>query len=89
MTAVGDALASARDAQTRHAWQQMFDAATAARVSSGELEAERADLVADAAWWLGRLDDCIAAREQAYLLYDELGDQRRAGMCACGPRSKG
>ena len=73
MTAVGDALAPAREAQARHAWQEMFDAATAGEVDGRELEADRADLVADAAWWLGRLDDCIAAREQAYLLYAELG----------------
>lgn len=82
MTAVGDALAAARDAQARHSWQEMFDAASAAAVDAPELEADRADLVADAAWWLGRLDDCIAAREQAYRLYEELGNHRRAGMCA-------
>jgi ATP/maltotriose-dependent transcriptional regulator MalT len=39
-------------------------------------------LEAEAAWWLGRLEDCIAAREAAYRIYDELGDRRRAGQCA-------
>ena len=33
-------------------------------------------------WWLGRLDECVDARERAYLGYDELGEDRRAGMCA-------
>ena len=50
--------------------------------SDPAVEAERLDLLADAAWWLGRLDDCIDARERAYVLYDELGDDRRAGQCA-------
>jgi ATP/maltotriose-dependent transcriptional regulator MalT len=38
--------------------------------------------LAAAAWWLGRLDDCVDARERAYVLYDELRDDRRAGQCA-------
>ena len=33
-------------------------------------------------WWLGRLDECIDAREAAYLLFDDLGDHQRAGRCA-------
>lgn len=45
-------------------------------------EAQRLELLADASWWLGRLDECIEAREQAYRLFDEVGDDRRAGRCA-------
>ena len=75
-------LVDAREALSRHDWQAALDAASAASVDSGELEAERADLMAEAAWWLGRLDECITARERAYRAYDELGDQRRAGQCA-------
>ena len=66
----------------RHEWAEAFQAASDALVNSPELEADRADLEADAAWWLGRLDDCIEARERAYRLYEELGDSRRAGQCA-------
>jgi ATP/maltotriose-dependent transcriptional regulator MalT len=77
-----DALTAARDALARHDWQDAFDAARAASVDSPVLEAERADLIAEAAWWLGRLDECIDAREQAYRLFDEQGDNRRAGQCA-------
>jgi ATP/maltotriose-dependent transcriptional regulator MalT len=77
-----DTLADARNAIRRQDWQVAFDAAQAASVDSPDLEADRADLVADAAWWLGRLDDCIAARERAYHLYEELGQHRRAGQCA-------
>jgi ATP/maltotriose-dependent transcriptional regulator MalT len=79
---MGEALTEARDAQARRDWQAMFDAASVASVDAPDLEAQRADLLAEAAWWLGRLDDCIAAREQAYWRYDELGNGRRAGMCA-------
>ena len=82
LTAVGNALTAALDAQARQDWQAMFEASSTAWVDSPELEAARADLLAEAAWWLGRLDDCIAAREQAYRLYDQLGNRRRAGMCA-------
>ncbi len=77
-----DPLAAARDLRSRHDWQAALDAATDASIDSPELEAERSDLVADAAWWLGRLEECIEARERAYRLFDELGDRRRAGQCA-------
>src|SRR5712692_1938844 len=77
-----DALAAARDLRSRCDWLAALEAATAASIDSPELEAERSDLMADAAWWLGRLQDCIDARERAYRLFDELGDRRRAGQCA-------
>ena len=71
-----------RDASARHDWQAAHDAARAAPFGSPELEAERVDLLADAAWWLGRLEECIAAREKAYRLFEDLGQHRRAGQCA-------
>jgi ATP/maltotriose-dependent transcriptional regulator MalT len=77
------ALDEVRAAVARHDWQAAYDAASAARFADhDELEAERLDLLADAAWWLGRLDECINAREAAYRLFDDLGDNRRAGECA-------
>ena len=77
-----DVLVPVRDALSRHDWQAAFDAAEPQSTDSAAVEAERADLRAEAAWWLGRLDDCIAFRELAYRIFDELGDQRRAGQCA-------
>jgi ATP/maltotriose-dependent transcriptional regulator MalT len=77
-----DPLAAARDLQTRHNWLAALEAATAATVDSPRVEAERCELVADASWWLGHLQDCIDARERAYRLFDEQGDRRRAGQCA-------
>ncbi len=77
-----DELAEARTALSRHDWQGAFDAAQAVSAGSPETEAARAEVQAEAAWWLGRLDDCIEARELAYRTYDELGDRQRAGHCA-------
>jgi ATP/maltotriose-dependent transcriptional regulator MalT len=80
-------LALARDALARHDWRAAYDAAASAADAAGVTvepheEATRLELLADASWWLGRLDDCIDARERAYARYDELGDRRRAGQCA-------
>lgn len=75
-------LADARAALGRHDWRAGFDAATVAHPGSPEEEAERLDLLAESAWWLGRLDECIAAREAAHRAFDELGDRERAGACA-------
>ncbi len=77
-----DPLTEARDAWSRQDWLGCADALVAVGQQSGDLEAERMDLLADAAWWLGRLDECVDARERAYVLYDELRDDRRAGQCA-------
>src|SRR2546421_13056164 len=78
----GEQLEVARAAWARHDWPQCYEAARDAVSDEPPAEAERLDLMADAAWWLGRLDECIDARERAFRVYDELGDERRAGQCA-------
>ena len=50
-----DPLAGVRVAFAHHDWQRAFDEAASA-VTPIELEATRVDLMAEAAWWLGRLD---------------------------------
>jgi ATP/maltotriose-dependent transcriptional regulator MalT len=45
-------------------------------------EAERLYLLADALWWLGRVEDSIEARQAAHRLFESLGEHRRAGTCA-------
>ena len=77
-----DPLEAARDFVTRWAWTDALDAARSAVTTSDGAEADRLDIVAEASWWLSRLDDCIEAREQAYALYESLGDRLRAGQCA-------
>jgi ATP/maltotriose-dependent transcriptional regulator MalT len=84
-TAVSDPLGQVRAAIAAHDWAAALDAAQAAASATADdprADADRADLEAEAAWWLGRLDTCIAARERAYQGYDELGARREAGQCA-------
>jgi ATP/maltotriose-dependent transcriptional regulator MalT len=52
------------------------------RLEAPDDEAERLDLLAEALWWLGRMEACIEARHGAYRIFEELGDSRRAGQCA-------
>ena len=81
---VADALAAAHDALARHDWQGAYDAASQVASPDGDrcAEAARLDLLAEAAWWLGRMDECIERREAAFLAFDECGEDRRAGQCA-------
>ena len=51
-------------------------------MTEGIEEADRLDEMAEAAWWSGRLDHCIVAREQAHALYEAAGERVRAGECA-------
>src|SRR5688500_14726855 len=79
-----DLLDEARAARARHDWGGCADAVGAVTFLPDDpaAEAQRLELLADASWWLGRLDACIEAREQAYVLYDELREDRHAGRCA-------
>ena len=79
---VDDGLVAVKDALARHDWPVAFDAAQGWSASTREAEATRSDMLAEAAWWLGRMAECIEARERAYRIFDELGEQRRAGRCA-------
>jgi DNA-binding CsgD family transcriptional regulator/tetratricopeptide (TPR) repeat protein len=85
-------LAAVRDALARHEWSSAYTSALAGtdliahaegRSPDDELLAgDWLDTLAEAAWWVGRLDDCIAARERAYGCYDRAGATLRAGQCA-------
>ncbi len=79
--ATSDLIASGRAAMEANDWAAAFElfqeAAAAGVLSPPELE----DL-ARSAWWSGRPDDCIAAREQAYAGYTKSDDRKRAAMVA-------
>jgi ATP/maltotriose-dependent transcriptional regulator MalT len=75
-------LNSARDALARHDWQACHEAVTGLSADEPAAEAERLDLLAESAWWLGRVEDSIDARQAAHRVFDSLGEQRRAAMCA-------
>jgi ATP/maltotriose-dependent transcriptional regulator MalT len=75
-------LAPARTALSRHDWPAAHAAVPAEELDDPAGEADRLDLLAEALWWLGRLDECIVAREAAYRAYEALGDACRAAQCA-------
>lgn len=71
----------ARDALARDAWAEAFDAlhdADPARLSPRDLEG-----LADAAWWLSRWDESIAARQRAFTGYAAAGDDPQAASTRC------
>jgi len=74
-------LQAGRDAIERHAWREAFDLLTEAdkaeRLTSDDLMG-----LGEAAWWLGYLDDSIAAKERAYTGYSESGDGPKAAISA-------
>jgi class 3 adenylate cyclase len=61
----GGALEQAREAFERHAWRETFDALRAADEDGG-LEPDDLERLAQAAWWISRIDVCLDARERAY-----------------------
>lgn len=79
--ATSDPLTRGREALDRHAWHEAFDLLTEAE-RAGELQAPDLTALADAAWWAGRLQDAIAARERAYAAYVDAGDPAAAAMVA-------
>jgi DNA-binding CsgD family transcriptional regulator len=72
-------LESARALLARHRWDEAFELLA---VDEGSPDPEWCEALAEAAWWVGRLDDCIAARERAYNLHDQADSSRGAGRCA-------
>lgn len=77
---IGDPLQAGREAISRHAWHEAFELLRAADPST--LTVSDYEHLAEAAWWIGRLDDCIAAREHAYTSYLGQGNRRGAGSIA-------
>jgi DNA-binding CsgD family transcriptional regulator len=66
----------ARDAVERGSWSEAYDLFLALEPLERPEDRER---FADAAWWTGRIEESIAARQKAYTGYAESGDDRRAG----------
>jgi ATP/maltotriose-dependent transcriptional regulator MalT len=70
----------ARAAAERGSWREAYDALRAADPEVSE--PEELELLADAAWWLSRMDESIAARQRAYTGYAGAGDAVRAAWMA-------
>jgi len=79
--APGDAVRVGLDAIERCNWHEAFDALSAADAAR-TLGAEHLEALAESAWWLGKSDECIRARERAYARYLERDDQRHAAGLA-------
>ena len=74
-------LARGREAAGRLAWADAYTALSLADQSSS-LAGEDLELLATAAYLLGRVEDCLGALQRAQQLHAEAGDLRRAARCA-------
>ena len=80
-----EVLTAGRDAFARRDW------AGARRLllplwQAGELSPDDLDVLADAAWWLGFVDESIAVYDAAYQAYLRAGQPCPAAMAALGVR---
>ena len=74
-------LEDAREAIDRHAWKEAFDILGASDERS-PLPPDWLERYAESAWWNGRLDACIDARERAYAAFLAAGEPRSAAVVA-------
>ncbi len=81
MRAILDLVVGGREAIQRNAWGEAFDLLREAD-AAGTLDASELEDLARSAWWSGRPDDCISARERAFSGYAQSEDQKRAAMVA-------
>ena len=72
-------LDEAQEAIERHAWREAYDLLHDAD-ARGELSPEQLEQLAECAWWHGRLDECIAARERAVQAFLARGETRNAAV---------
>ncbi|HEU6452495.1 MAG TPA: protein kinase [Gemmatimonadaceae bacterium] len=78
---VTDPLEEGVAAFERREWQAAFDALCAADIER-PLAPRHLEQLADAAWWIGKSDDCIRTRERAYARYMESDDHIGAARVA-------
>jgi class 3 adenylate cyclase len=80
-TAFDTSLKAGREAVTRRAWPEAFDALSRAD-ADGPLEPDDLELLAKSAWWIGRPGEAIGTFERAYATFAERGSDRRAASIA-------
>jgi ATP/maltotriose-dependent transcriptional regulator MalT len=78
---VRETLEKARQAYDRRDWQAARDGFVAA-AAANPLSADDAFALADSAWWLGRVEESLAAGERAYRQYLEGDRPAQAAMAA-------
>lgn len=74
-------LESARQAFAERDWLTSHKQFTAAR-DAGQLSVANLMTLADAAWWLGLVDEALATVEVAYQLFVIQDEPRPAAVCA-------
>jgi class 3 adenylate cyclase len=75
-----NSLDSAREAASRHAWRQAY--AGYASLDRQDLTAEDLERYAEAAWWMGKLDEAISLRERAHAGFVSVGERLKAARVA-------
>jgi len=76
---VDDPIQAGREAVQRHAWSEAYDLLSAADATLGP---EDVELLAEAAYWSGRLEEALKVRERAYKARRDAGDVHRAAGIA-------
>ncbi|MCI0581829.1 MAG: hypothetical protein L0227_02870, partial [Chloroflexi bacterium] len=76
-----ETLAAARAAFAARHWVGARDGFLAAR-QEAPLDADDLSALGHAAWWLGLMDESLAAGEEAYRLYLDAANNRRAAYLA-------
>ena len=80
MTKPDTGIERARDAWARADWAEAYDAFRAEDPSA--LTARDLERLADAAWWISKLEESLDARQRAYGAFAAEGDERAAGAAA-------
>jgi DNA-binding CsgD family transcriptional regulator len=70
----------ARDAARRESWTEAYEELRA--LDPAGMGPRDLETLADAAWWLSRSEESVAARQRAYAAYVAAGDDPRAAWCA-------
>jgi ATP/maltotriose-dependent transcriptional regulator MalT len=73
-------LQRAREAVQRESWVEAYEELAAVDLS--DLAPRDLEALADAAWWLSKMDESIAARQQAYAAFAASGDELKAAFNA-------
>jgi len=73
--------AAARKALADYDWPRAYSLASRAAKADSEC-ADALEVLAEAAWWTSRVDECIEVRERLYRLYEDAGEGIRAGATA-------
>ncbi len=80
MPKVVDSLHPAREAASRHAWREAYEAYS--RTDQQDLTPDDLESFAEAAYWTGKLDEALSLRERSYAGFASAGDKRSAARVA-------